>query len=147
MIDTDPAKLFAKGVDAIKNGDMVSALAFFERVTSIDSTPVNRSYLAFCIARERGQFKKAITMCEEALREEPENTLHYLNLGRVYILSAQRTDAMKIFREGLHHGENRDIVNELIKLGMRKPPVIPFFERENLLNRYLGIILTKLGLR
>ena len=147
MIDTDPKKLFAKGIDAINSGDMVSALAFFERVTQLDNNPTNRSYLAFCIARERGQFKKAITMCEEAMKEEPENTLHYLNLGRVYILSGQRTDAMKIFREGLHHGENKDIVNELIKLGMRKPPVIPFFERENLLNKYLGIILTRLGLR
>ncbi|MEK7851498.1 MAG: tetratricopeptide repeat protein [Deltaproteobacteria bacterium] len=147
MIDTDHKKLFAKGVDAINSGDMVSALAFFERVTQLDNSPTNRSYLAFCIARERGQFKKAITMCEEVLREEPGNSLHYLNLGKVYILSGQRTDAMRILREGLHHGEDKDIVNEMIKLGMRKPTVIPFFKRENLLNKYLGVILTRLGLR
>lgn len=147
MPGTEAENLFKKGVEAINNGDMVSALAFFERVTSIDSTPVNRSYLAFCIARERGQFKKAISMCEEAMKEEPENSVHYLNLGRVYLLSGQRTDAMQILREGLHHEENKDIVDELIKLGMRKPPVIPFFERDNLLNKYLGIVFTRLGLR
>lgn len=147
MPDMDLEKLFKKGVEAINSGDMVSALAFFERVTQLDNSPTNRSYLAFCIARERGQFKKAISMCEEVLREEPENPLHYLNLGRVYLLNAQRNDAMKILREGLHHGEDKDIVNELIKLGMRKPTVIPFFKRENPLNKYLGVILTRLGLR
>lgn len=147
MIETDPKKLFAKGVDAINSRNMVSALALFERVVQLDNNPTNRSYLAFCIAKERGQFKKAISMCEEVLREEPENPLHYLNLGRIYLLNAQRNDAMKIFREGLQHGENKDTVNELIKLGMRKPTVIPFFKRENPLNKYLGVILTRLGLR
>lgn len=147
MPGTEAENLFKKGVEAINNGDMVSALSFFERIASIDDTPVNRSYLAFCIARERGQFKKAISMCEEAMKEEPENSVHYLNFGRVYMLSGQRNDAMQIFREGLHHEENKDIVAELIKLGMRKSPVIPFFGRENLLNKYLGIVFTRLGLR
>lgn len=147
MLDTDPKKLFAKGVDAIGKGDMVSALAFFEKAAQLESNPINRSYLAFCIARERGQFKKATTMCEEALREEPENLLHYLNLGKVYLLSGQRNNAMQVFRDGLQRGENKEIVEELVKLGMRKPQVIPFFKRENLLNKYLGIIMHRLGFR
>lgn len=147
MPGTEAEKLFANGIEAINSGDMVSALAFFERAISIENTPVNRSYFAFCIARERGQFKKAISMCEEAMKEEPENPVHYLNLGRIYVITGQRSDAMQILREGLHHGENKDIVDELIKLGMRKPPVIPFFKRENPLNKYLGLVLTRLGLR
>lgn len=147
MPGTEVEKLFANGIEAINSGDMVSALAFFERVISMEDTPVIRSYYAFCIARERGQFKKAISMCEEAMQEEPENPIHYLNLGRVYLISGQRNDALQTLREGLHHGENKDIVDELIKLGMRKPPVIPFFKRENPLNKYLGLVLTRLGLR
>ncbi len=140
-------KLFIKGVEAIKNGNVVSALVFFEKATRLDNNPTNRSYLAFCIARERGQFKKAISLCEEALNEEPENPVHYLNLGRLYILAGQKTEAMRLLREGLTHEENREIVDELIGLGMRKPPVLPLLKRQNPLNRYLGIILTRLGLR
>ncbi len=140
-------KLFTKGVEAIKNGNVVSALVFFEKATRLDNNPTNRSYLAFCIARERGQFKKAISLCEEALNEEPENPVHYLNLGRLYILAGQKTEAMRLLREGLTHEENREIVDELIGLGMRKPPVLPLLKRQNPLNRYLGIILTRLGLR
>jgi len=140
-------KLFTKGVEAIKNGNMVSALVYFEKATQLDNNPTNRSYLAFCIARERGQFKKAISLCEEALKEEPENPVHYLNLGRVYILTGQKTDAMRILREGLTYEENREIVDELVGLGMRKPPVIPLLNRRNPLNKYLGIVLARLGLR
>jgi len=140
-------KLFTKGVEAIKNGNLVSALVFFEKATQLDNNPTNRSYLAFCIARERGQFKKAISICEEALKEEPENPVHYLNLGRVYILNGQTTEAMRILREGLTHKEDREIIDELVELGMRKPPIFPSLKRQNPLNRYLGLILTKLGLR
>ena len=140
-------KLFTKGVEAIKNGNMVSALVYFEKATQLDNNPTNRSYLAFCIARERGQFKKAISLCEEALKEEPENPVHYLNLGRVYILTGQKTEAMRILREGLTYEENREIVDELVGLGMRKPPVIPLLNRRNPLNKYLGIVLARLGLR
>ena len=140
-------KLFTKGVEAIKNGNMVSALVYFEKATQLDNNPTNRSYLAFCIARERGQFKKAISLCEEALKEDPENPVHYLNLGRVYILTGQKTEAMRILREGLTYEENREIVDELVGLGMRKPSVIPLLNRRNPLNKYLGIVLTRLGLR
>ena len=140
-------KLFTKGVEAIKNGNMVSALVYFEKATQLDNNPTNRSYLAFCIARERGQFKKAISLCEEALKEDPENPVHYLNLGRVYILTGQKTEAMRILREGLTYEENREIVDELVGLGMRKPSVIPLLNRRNLLNKYLGIVLARLGLR
>ncbi|MBI4746397.1 MAG: tetratricopeptide repeat protein [Deltaproteobacteria bacterium] len=126
---------------------MVSALVFFEKATQLDNNPINRSYLAFCIARERGQFKKAISLCEEALKEEPEKPVHYLNLGRVYILNGQKTEAMRLLREGLTHKENSEIVAELVGLGMRKPPVLPLLKRQSPLNRYLGIILTRIGLR
>jgi Flp pilus assembly protein TadD len=144
---SETEKLFTKGVEAIKNGNMVSALVFFEKVTQLDKNPRNRSYLAFCIARERGQFKKAISLCEEALKEEPKNPVHYLNLGRIYILNGQKTEGMRLLREGLTHEENREIIDELIELGMRKPPVIPSLNRQSPLNKYLGIVLTRLGLR
>lgn len=36
---------------------------------------------------------------------------------------------------------------ELDKLGLRKPPVIPFLSRGNPINKYLGIILSRMGLR
>jgi len=140
-------KLFKKGVEAVKNQDSVSALAFFEKATELDNIPKNRSYLAFCIAKERGQFKKAISLCEEAMREEPGNSLHYLNLGRVYTAADQKNEAMRIYREGLKIEDNKQIEDELRRLGVRKEPPLPYLKRDNPINKYIGLILSKLGMR
>lgn len=147
MSDMDFKKLVSKGEEAVNRGDTVSALSFFERASSLQDTPLCRSYLAFCIAKERGQYKKAISLCEEAIKEEPAKPVLYLNLGRIYLLLHQKDEAMRVFREGLHFEEDKHLVDELIKLGMRKPLIFPFLKRSNPINRYLGLLLTRLGLR
>jgi tetratricopeptide (TPR) repeat protein len=136
-----------KGVEFLTQGDMLSALYHFEKAFSMDNSALISSYYAFCIAKERGQFSKAISLCKEAIREEPQNPSLYLNLGRIYHLSNRKADAVKTLREGLKFEANQQIVEELTKLGTRKPPVLPFLKRNNPLNKYLGIILKKLRLR
>lgn len=147
MSDVEAEKLFTKGLEALNQGDTLSALACFEKATSIENSPIICSYLAFCVAKERGQFSRAILLCEEAITKEPKNSAHYLNLGRIYLLINKKADAINIFRIGLSYEENQQIVAELNKLGTRKPPLIPFLKRKNPINKYLGIILKKLGLR
>ena len=147
MSVTEVERLFTKGLEALANGSILSALVFFEKAIKIENNPAIWSYLAFCIAKERGQFSKAISLCEEAIKKEPNNSAHYLNLGRIYLLTNKKAEAINIFREGLNHEENQQIVDELNKLIIRKPPVIPFLKRTNPLNKYLGIILKLLRLR
>lgn len=147
MQDIEFNKLVRKGEDAIGEGDTLSALALFERACGLSDTPECRSYLAFCIAKERGQYKKAISQCEAAMKEDETNPVHYLNLGRIYLLLHQKDEAMKVLREGLTYREDKQIVNELIKLGFRKESVFPFLKRSNPLNKYMGKLLARLGLR
>lgn len=147
MKSRDAEAIFIKGLKSLNKGNTVSALSCFERAILIEPNPTNNSYFAFCIAKERGQFKKAISLCEEAIGKEPENPVIYLNLGRIYLLSGKKEEAIKTFREGLRHEENQDIVSELNMLGTRKPLLIPFLKRGNPLNKYLGVILRKLGHR
>ena len=52
-----------------------------------------------------------------------------------------------VFRGGLKYWNNLQIIDELNKLATRKPPVISFLSRNNPINKFLGIIFTKLGLR
>lgn len=137
----------SKGIQALNEGNSVAALAFFEKEVQIENTPLNRSYLAYCIAKERGQFKKAVSLCEGAMKEEPANSVHYLNLGKVYLLHGNREEAIRIYREGLKFGDNPQILDELVNLGIRKQPVISFLSRSNPLNKYLGILLARLGFR
>ena len=136
-----------KGVEALDQNNTLSALFYFEKALDIEESPIISSYFAFCIAKERGQLSKAISLCEEAIKKDPESSIHYLNLGRIYLLSNKREDAIKIFREGLNYEANQKIVDELNKLGTRKFPVISFLKRSSLMNKYLGIIFNKLRLR
>ncbi len=140
-------RLYDKGVHYLSQGKTLSALSCFENAIKQDDSPSIRSYYALCIAKERGQIKKAILLCKEALQQEPDNAVHYLNLGRIYLFTRQKAEAITIFREGLNHETNKEIIAELDNLVPRKPVVVPFFKRENPINKYLGIILKALRLR
>jgi tetratricopeptide (TPR) repeat protein len=140
-------RLLERGSEAISQGEIISALSYFERALHIEESPVASSCFAFCIARERGQLSQAISLCTQAMRQEPQNPVHYLNLGRIYLLTGMKLDAIKILREGLRHEKNQQIIDELDSLGTRKPPILFFLKRSNPLNKYIGILLKKLGLR
>jgi len=50
-------------------------------------------------------------------------------------------------RQGMTLGGLPEIERMLAAIGTRRPPVIPALSRDSLLNKYLGIILGRLGLR
>jgi len=86
-------------------------------------------------------------LCKDAIEREPDNSVHYLNLGRIYLLTHKKQEAITVFREGLTHETNEQIINELNNIVPRKSPLIPFLHRDNPINKYLGIFLGKLRLR
>ena len=87
---TEAEELFEKGVEASDTGNWISALALFEKAVQLQDKPVFHSCLAACIAKERGQYNKAVQLCNEALEKEPENPLHYLNLGRISLFQGRK---------------------------------------------------------
>lgn len=147
MPDTEAEKLFSNGLRNLSQGDTLGALSLFEKAVQKEDKPVYGSYLALCIAKERGQFQLAVTLCEKAKAREPQNPVHHLNLGRIYLAAGKKAHAIRSFREGLGRANDPQIIEELNRLGTRKPPVIPFLKRSNPVNKFLGRTLTKLGLR
>lgn len=129
-----------------KNNDL-EAMLLFEEAEKISSTPKVRSYLAYCCARVKNEFSTAIQTCTQALREEPRNADHYLNLGRIYLLVNKRGPALQAFRKGLKLGPNPHLMEEMRKFEIRKPAVIPSLPRDHVLNHKLGSLLSRLGLR
>jgi len=147
MYDPEANRLFNKGMEHLSQGKTLSALSCFESALKKEDSPSLWSYYALCIAKERGQIKKAILLCKDALQQEPDNSVHYLNLGRIYLFTRKKAEAITIFREGLNHETNKGIIEELDNLVPRKSPVMPFLKRANPINKYLGIILKALRLR
>jgi tetratricopeptide (TPR) repeat protein len=147
MTDVTPEVLFNKGHDALARGEWTTALACFEKAAGLLNIPIHNSFLALCIARERGQTNKAVALCRETLEAEPDNPVLYLNLGKIYLMQGKTEEAIEAFRKGLSQGANEQIIAELGRIGTRRPPPLSFLNRDNPLNKFLGIILNKMGLR
>ncbi len=141
---TDP---FHQAMEALKAGNTRSALHLFEEALENEESPELLSHMAFCLAAERQDYTRAVSLCRDALSEDPGNSEHYLNLGRIYLLQDRKRDAIRIFRDGLLHGNNPRIRDELRNLGTRKYPVLASLPREHHLNVFLGKLFTKLKLR
>lgn len=71
--------------------------------------------------------------------------LFYLNLGRCYYAGGQRKKAIDTFMEGLRVDPNdNDIRQELKRIGIRKKSLIPFLPRNNPLNKYIGLLISRM---
>jgi len=147
MIDINPDALFKKGLESLARNEWTAALACFEKAAGLLNIPIHNSFLALCIARERGQTNKALALCRETLEAEPDNSILYLNMGKIYLMQGKTEEAIEILRKGLTQGTNEQIIAELGRIGTRRPPPLSFLGRDNPLNKYLGIILSRLGLR
>jgi len=144
---TKATDLIRKGISALNEGSALLAMIHFEDALKLEDSPTARSYLAFCLAKEQHQVGRAASLCLSAMQEEPHKSLHYLNLGRIYLLAGEKTRAIKTFRKGMKLERNRQIIEELKKLGLRQPPVMKTLHRDNPLNKCLGILFHKLGMR
>jgi tetratricopeptide (TPR) repeat protein len=139
--------LVVKGIAAVENDHNHLALVCFERAAEIDRSPTVCSGLGYCLAAVRGEVEKGISLCQEAISREPDNTFHYRNLGSTLILAGHRDKAIEAFRKGLHIRMDEGIICKIDALGTRKPPVFRSLNRKHFLNRAVGLILNRLGFR
>jgi len=147
MYNEEAEQLVAKGQEALINDHDYLALTCFEQAIRIEWTPLTCSSLAYCIAKVRGNHREAILLARKALDLEPENAIHYCNLGRILLLAGDNEQGIQMFRKGMKYGEQISIIRELEKHGIRKPPIFKKLARNHPLNKYLGLLLVRLGLR
>jgi tetratricopeptide (TPR) repeat protein len=139
--------LINNGREALGEGDAALALDFFERAHTMLPNPIACSFLGYCIATTGGEMAKARSLCEEALREDTDNPVHYLNIGRICLLEGNKAGAIEAFQKGLSYGEDSEIRDEMNKLGNRQMHLVPFLRRSNPVTKFLGLILKKFGFR
>jgi tetratricopeptide (TPR) repeat protein len=147
MSNEEVEKLIAKGQEALMNEHEYLAMTCFEQAIRLEWTPLACSNLAYCLAKVKRNYLEAIILARKALDQEPENAVHYRNLGRILLLSGETRNGIQVLRQGMQFGEQFSIVLELEKLGIRKPPIFNKLTRTHPLNKCLGLILSRLGLR
>ena len=88
--------------------------------------------------------KKAFVLLkkQDSLDKEMLYPLFYLNLGRAFVAASKKKDAIEAFTSGLKYdSSNNDLLKELRSLGSRKKPPVPFLDRSNPINKYIGMLL------
>ena len=140
-------KLVEAGEKALAAGETLVALMHFEAAEQLQPLPVVQSALGYCLAKERRQYQRALTLCRSALDSDPADPRHYYHLGRIYLLSNKKALAIAAFRRGLKLKRYAPIIEELRRLGVRKPPIFTSLSRDHVLNRAIGALLTRIGLR
>ena len=117
-------------------------------ITQPPLPPELLSYYGLCIALADNRVRKGTLLCKMALEMDKFQPELYLNLGLIYLNDNQKSKATKTFRKGLDYaGKNDEITEQLIKLGARRKPPIPFLHRNNFINKHLGVFLHRLRTR
>ena len=143
----DAEKLLSRAMDALAAGNTQSALSLLERSLKAKDNPALHSYLGYCIAKERGQVKKGRELCLASLELEPGNPVHYLNLAKVHQIAGSKAEAMAVLRQGMSAGGGEEVVAMLASLGTRKTPPLSLLRRDHPLNKWIGVLLGRIGLR
>jgi predicted Zn-dependent protease len=165
MGECSQSEVVQKAIAVIDRGNTLEGLMTLEGAPSIREIPVASSYLAYCIAKLRGQYREATRMCQSALTVEPHNPAHYLNLGRIFLVSKHKGEAFATFRQGLSKDavtytsafaespadeqarQRALILAELRRMGIRKRVPFPSLPRGHRLNRAVGKALSMFNLR
>jgi tetratricopeptide (TPR) repeat protein len=137
----------------LRTGDGRSALnTLREGLEKYPADPFLMSYYGYLLSVVDKNPREGIKKCRDAIvaldkampfASEFYYPVFYLNLGRTY-LKENRIEAINCFRTGLKTDpENQDLLNELNKLGSRRKPAMPFLNRSNPINKYIGMVLSK----
>jgi tetratricopeptide (TPR) repeat protein len=140
-------KEFEQAQRELDRSNVLAALGCLERALAVWDDPLWYSRLGFCVAKERGHLTQAYELCRSAIAHDPKNPLHYLYLGKVQLIAGNLYDALQTLRQGMALGGLPEIEKTLASIGTRRPPVIASLSRDTLVNKYLGILLGRLGMR
>jgi tetratricopeptide (TPR) repeat protein len=151
--ESKPQKSKAEYAEAIrldlKDGNKKAALGYArEALVNFPADPFFLSYVGYLMAIVEDKTREGAIMCEEAIyilrKAKSADTafflpLFYLHLGKAHLMAGRKAPAIDAFREGLKYDpRSRELISEIKASGARKAPVVPFLERSNPINKYLG---------
>jgi Flp pilus assembly protein TadD len=131
---------FKQGVKLLRNGQSAEALEYLRHAAELNQqNPYYLSFLGVSVARAQRKWAPAVQLCETALVLKRNEVQLYLNLAEVYVAAGRRDDAVAVLDRGLLYSRlDVRVRRARAQLGKRNSPVLPFLERGNLLNVYLG---------
>lgn len=120
-----------------------ASLALYARAHALDlNDPMAMSHHGMALAVVRNRYEQGIVFCEEAVRRLGPQPRLLLNLARAYLAARNKREGVRALRRALARGGASDpeIMRELLALGLRQRPVLPFLPRSFFVNRWLGLL-------
>ena len=139
-------ELFRRSEIQINRGRFREASAILtEALKMAPDNPIYISQLGYCVGM-LGNLSDGERMCRKAMKMAPAVPIILVNLGRMLVEKGLRQEARILFTQAYQiDNTSSPAALELSRLGVRKPPVLPFMGRGNPLNKYLGILRFRLS--
>lgn len=152
--DIRPAEYLRAVKAHLRNGKQKDAFVLLQQASiRFPDDPFILSYFGCFQAVVDKKYRSGVETCKKSIvllkksksfDEELLLPVFYLNLGRAYVAGGKRKDAIDAFHQGLKYDNgNKELWKDLRGLGERKKPTVPFLDRSNLINIYLGKMLKK----
>ena len=140
MAEIDAVTEFKEGLALLRNNYAHKAMPYFTRALEREkANPFYLSYLGVAMAAAERKWDEAEELCTQALKMRRTQPELYLNLADVYRLAGRREEQIETLFDGLLMTKRDARITETLRrYGFRRPPVIPFLERNSFLNRKLG---------
>ncbi len=113
------------------------------------------SYYGALVAIVSKDFRRGVRAAEQALKQliatvpmdaQAHYPTFYLNIARAYLASGDRRKAILAIRKGLRYDSfHPDLLDTMESLGVRRKPPISGLKRAHPLNKYIGLLMHKLG--
>jgi tetratricopeptide (TPR) repeat protein len=137
---------FMKGLAALRAGDHLEAMVYFEAAVLRDRqinphrpTMKYVSFYAVSLSLATDRHEDALRLCRSAAESEFYNPDIFCNLGRVALRAGQRGEAWVAFRRGLTLNDAHPALRfEMRRMGARRAPVFRFLPRRHIVNRLAG---------
>ena len=136
----------------LKKGNQKEAFFLLQQAAlQYPEDPFILSYYGCLLAIVERKYRAGVDFCKQALAlleqqssfgEEMLYPIFYLNLGRAYVAAGKKREAFAELNRGLKFDHsNGEILQEIRTLGWRKSALVPFLDRSNPINKYIGLIL------
>jgi Flp pilus assembly protein TadD len=134
-------ELFRRAEIQINRGRFREASSILTQALKMaPDNPVYVSHLGYCVGM-LGNLSDGEMMCRKAMKMAPTVPIILVNLGRMLVEKGLRQEARILFTQAYQiDNTNAPAALELSRLGVRRPPVLPFLGRQNIVNKYLGLL-------
>jgi Flp pilus assembly protein TadD len=136
---------FKQGMRLLRDGKPMDALIQFQSASGMEKqNPYYMSFVGVALVRAERNPKtwpEAARLCETALSLKRNEVQLHLNLAEVYVSTERKEEAVAVLnRATASFGRHAGVRRALRRLGDRRPPVLSFLDRQNVLNKHLGML-------